>query len=132
MDGDAGRGGLDDASSAAGAPLPSWKELEAKASELGGRVRELKRSGGDKGALTAALSELLDTKERLREAFEAAIAAEPDGTKRDEMRKRLPPLPKKVYKWKEGDATAAATVHVSAPRRALLARGASIWVQIAD
>ena len=37
------------------------EELEAKAAEVGAKVASLKKGGGDKDAIDAAVAELLDT-----------------------------------------------------------------------
>ena len=51
------------------------EELEAKAAEVGAKVASLKKGGGDKDAIDAAVAELLDAKAKVKAALEEAIAS---------------------------------------------------------
>ncbi|KAL3909030.1 MAG: hypothetical protein SGPRY_009571 [Prymnesium sp.] len=96
----------------------SWEELSRLVDEKGALVRELKQAG-DKQALDDALAALLKLKEELRAALEAAIEAEPDAAKREELSAKLPPVPKsKADKKKEAKDTGAAAANKKAAEEA--------------
>jgi len=96
----------------------TWEELSRQADEKGALVRELKASG-DKEALDGALKALLAVKEELRSALEAAIAAETDPVKVEELKAKLPPAPKsKAEKKKESKDSEAAAANKKAAEEA--------------